>query len=176
MTFLEKLHHPEYYIKTFLKWSILSLLVGVVGGLLGAAFHHVLHFVTHIRGEHNWLIFLLPIGGLLTVAIYMLLGVRRNRGTNEVIDAVIQNQPVSPMVAPAVFLASAVTHLFGGSAGREGAALQIGASVASKLGKLLGQRILTNKRSNLILAHAAIGNRIALGSLKIGSHALIDQP
>ena len=148
MTFLEKLHHPEYYIKTFLKWSVLSLLVGVVGGLLGAAFHHVLHFVTHIRGEHNWLIFLLPVGGLLTVAIYMLLGVRKNRGTNEVIDAVIQNQPVSPMVAPAVFLASAVTHLFGGSAGREGAALQIGASVASKLGKLLG--LQDHNRSILI--------------------------
>ena len=137
MTFLDKLHHPEYYIKTFLKWLILSLIVGIVGGLLGAGFHHALHFVTHMRAENNWLIFLLPLGGLLTVAIYRLLGIRRNRGTNEIIDAILQKQPVSPMVAPAVFLASAVTHLFGGSAGREGAALQIGGSVASGLGKLL---------------------------------------
>lgn len=137
MTFLDKLHHPEYYIKTFLKWLILSLIVGITGGLLGAGFHHALHFVTHMRAENNWLIFLLPLGGLLTVAIYRLLGIRRNRGTNEIIDAILQKQPVSPMVAPAVFLASAVTHLFGGSAGREGAALQIGGSVASGLGKLL---------------------------------------
>ena len=137
MTFLDKLHHPEYYIKTFLKWLILSLIVGIAGGLLGAGFHHALHFVTHMRAENNWLIFLLPLGGLLTVAIYRLLGIRRNRGTNEIIDAILQKQPVSPMVAPAVFLASAVTHLFGGSAGREGAALQIGGSVASGLGKLL---------------------------------------
>ena len=137
MAWLEKIHHPEYYIKTFLKWLILSLIVGITGGLLGAGFHHALHFVTHMRAENNWLIFLLPLGGLLTVAIYRLLGIRRNRGTNEIIDAILQKQPVSPMVAPAVFLASAVTHLFGGSAGREGAALQIGGSVASGLGKLL---------------------------------------
>ena len=150
MNLYEKLHHPEYYIKTFLKWAILSLIMGVVGGLLGAGFHHALHFVTHIRSENNWLIFLLPVGGLLTVALYGWLGVRRNRGTNEVIEAIIKKQPVSPMVAPAVFLASALTHLFGGSAGREGAALQIGGSVASGLGKLLGLK--DHNRTILITA------------------------
>ena len=148
MSWLEKLHHPEYYVKTFLKWTILSVIVGITGGLLGAAFHHALHFVTHVRAENSWLIFLLPVGGLLTVAIYGALGVRRNRGTNEVIEAILTKQPVSPMVAPAVFLASAVTHLFGGSAGREGAALQIGGSVASKLGKLL--RLKDHNRTILV--------------------------
>ena len=137
MTWLEKLHHPEYYAKTFLKWAFLSMIVGMVGGLLGAAFHHALHFVTHVRAENNWLIYLLPVGGLLSVAIYRVLGMTKNRGTNEIIDAILQKKPVSPMVGPAVFLASAVTHLFGGSAGREGAALQIGGSMASKLGKLM---------------------------------------
>ena len=137
MVWLERLHHPEYYIKTFLKWTFLSVIVGIIGGLLGAAFHHALHFVTHVRAENNWLIFLLPVGGLLTVAVYRLLRMPKNRGTNEIIDSILQKKPVSPMVAPAVFLASALTHLFGGSAGREGAALQIGGSVASGLGKLL---------------------------------------
>lgn len=150
MILFEKFHHPEYYINTFLKWTFLSLIVGVVGGLLGAGFHHVLHFVTHLRSENNWLIFLLPVGGILTVAIYGWLGVRRNRGTNEVIEAIIKKQPVSPMVAPAVFLASALTHLCGGSAGREGAALQIGGSVASGLGKLLGLK--DHNRTILITA------------------------
>ena len=137
MTWLETLHHPEYYVKTFLKWAFLSVIVGILGGLLGAAFHHALHFVTHVRAENQWLIYLLPVGGLLSVAIYRVLGMTKNRGTNEIIDAILEKKPVSPMVAPAVFLASAVTHLFGGSAGREGAALQIGGSMASKLGKLL---------------------------------------
>ena len=148
MIWLEKLHHPEYYVKTFLKWAILSVTVGIVGGLLGAAFHHALHFVTHVRGSHNWLICLLPLGGLLTVAVYRILGMTGNRGTNEIIDAILEKKPVSSMVAPAVFLASGITHLFGGSAGREGAALQIGGSVASQLGKLF--RLKDHNRTILI--------------------------
>ena len=56
--------------------------MGILGGLLGAGFHHALHFVTHLRGEHNWLIFLLPAGGLLSVAIYRLFRQQKNRGTN----------------------------------------------------------------------------------------------
>ena len=137
MAWLQKLHNPQYYVKAFLKWALLGLLVGTVGGLLGALFHHALHFVTHLRTEHNWLIFLLPLGGLLSVAIYRVFGLRNNRGTNEIIDAILDGKPVSPMVAPVIFLASAITHLFGGSAGREGAALQLGGSVASGIGKLL---------------------------------------
>ena len=140
MPWLEKLHHPEYYIKTFFKWLVLGVLIGVIGGLLGAGFHHALHFVTHLRGEHQWLIFLLPLGGLLSVGIYRLFGLRNNRGTNEIIDSILDNRPVSPMVAPVIFLASSITHLFGGSAGREGAALQLGGSVASLTAKLLKLR------------------------------------
>ena len=138
MSWLEKLHHPEYYLKTFIKWAFLSLIIGILGGFLGAAFHHALHFVTHVRAENNWLIYLLPVGGLLTIGLYHILGITRNRGTNEIIDAILEKKPVSPMVAPAVFLASGLTHLFGGSAGREGAALQIGGSMASGVGRIFG--------------------------------------
>ena len=137
MAWLQKLHHPEYYLKTFAKWIMLGLVIGSLGGLLGAGFHHALHFVTHLRLEHTWLIFLLPLGGLLSVGIYRIFGLRNNRGTNEIIDAILDGKPVSPMVAPVIFLASSITHLFGGSAGREGAALQLGGSVASLLGKAL---------------------------------------
>ena len=140
MAWLDKLHHPEYYIKTFLKWLVLGSLIGAIGGLLGAGFHHALHFVTHLRGEHTWLVFLLPLGGLLSVGIYRVFGLRNNRGTNEIIDSILDNRPVSPMVAPVIFLASSITHLFGGSAGREGAALQLGGSVASAVAKLLKLR------------------------------------
>jgi len=150
MAWLQKLHHPEYYVKTFLKWTLLGLLIGGVGGLLGAGFHHALHFVTHLRAEHNWLIFLLPLGGLLSVGIYRVLGLRNNRGTNEIIDAILDGKPVSPMVAPVIFLASSITHLFGGSAGREGAALQLGGSVASGIGKLL--KLAEKDRTVLIMS------------------------
>lgn len=150
MAWLDKIHHPETYLKTFAKWTLLGLLMGILGGLLGAFFHHALHFVTHLRGEHNWLIFLLPLGGLLTVALYRLLKMQGNRGTNEIIDATLDGHPVSPMVAPAIFLATAMTHLFGGSAGREGAALQLGGSTASMLAKLF--RLKDTERRIMIMA------------------------
>ena len=150
MAWLEKIHHPEYYVKTFLKWGLLGLLMGVLGGLLGAGFHHALHFVTHVRSEHTWLIFLLPVGGLLTVALYRVLKMQGNRGTNEIIDATLDGHPVSPAVAPAIFLATAMTHLFGGSAGREGAALQLGGSTASMLARLF--RLGQEERKVMVMA------------------------
>lgn len=136
MAWMDKLHHPEKYIKVFLKWALLGILMGAIGGVLGAVFHHALHFVTHLRGEYSWLIWLLPVAGLLTVAIYRLKPLQRNRGTNEIIDAALDGKPVSILVAPAIFLATAITHLFGGSAGREGAALQLGGSTASMLARM----------------------------------------
>ena len=150
MAWLEKLHHPEDYLKMFLKWGLLGTLMGIIGGLLGAGFHHALHFVTHVRAENMWLIFLLPVGGILTVIIYRVLKMQGNRGTNEIIDATLDGHAVSPMVAPAIFLATATTHLFGGSAGREGAALQLGGSTASVLAKLF--RLKERERKVMVMA------------------------
>lgn len=150
MTILEKLHHPEKYFKIFFKWGLLGLVMGGIGGLLGAGFHHVLHFVTDLRGKYGWLVLALPVGGLLTVGIYKLVLKGRNRGTNEIIDAILNGDSVNPLVAPVIFLATSITHLFGGSAGREGAALQLGGSVASLLGKAL--RLNENERTVLIMS------------------------
>lgn len=144
------MHHPEDYVKMFVKWGLLGALMGLLGGLLGAGFHHALHFVTHVRSEHMWLIFLLPVGGILTVLIYRLFGMQGNKGTNEIIDATLDGHPVSPMVAPSIFLATAITHLFGGSAGREGAALQLGGSTASMLAKLF--RLKERERKVMVMA------------------------
>ena len=136
MTWLEKLHHPEHYVKTFAKWAALGLLMGIWGGLLGAVFHHALHYVTHLRAEHPWLIYLLPLAGLATAAVYSTPKLRRNRGTNEIIEATLEGREVSAYVSPAIFLTTALTHLFGGSAGREGAALQIGGSTATLIARI----------------------------------------
>lgn len=135
MAWINKLRDPKAFIQNFLSWCFLGCVMGILGGLMGAGFHHALHFVTHLRQENTWLIFLLPIGGLLTVGLYKLLRLHNNKGTNEIIDATLSGHSVSPLVAPGIFLASTFTHLFGGSAGREGAALQLGGSVASMLGK-----------------------------------------
>ena len=150
MALNDRFSNAKPYIIAFLKWGIFGLLMGVWGGLLGAGFHHALHFVTHLRAEYNWLIFFLPVAGLLSVGIYTLMRQRSNRGTNEVIDAVLSGGDVSAKVAPTIFLATAVTHLFGGSAGREGAALQIGGSTATLISR--GLRLESRDRRVLIMS------------------------
>ena len=150
MDWHKKLKRPGKYARWFCKWAFLSVVMGLVGGLLGAVFHHVLHFVTHLRLEHTWLVLLLPIGGLLTVGWYRLLKLRRNRGTNEIIDAVLDGEELKPQIAPGIFGAAVLTHLFGGSAGREGAALQLGGSAASLLSKFFGLK--RHSRRVLIMA------------------------
>ena len=137
MPLKEKLRSPWRYIITAAKWFALGILVGVVGGLIGAAFHHTLAFANSLRGANNWLIFLLPVGGLAIVGVYKLLRLTHNRGTNEVIDSVLHREEVNPLITPAIFAATALTQLVGGSAGREGATLQMGASVSSLIAKLL---------------------------------------
>ena len=150
MAWLDKIHHPQKYLAWFCKWAVLGVLMGSIGGVLGAVFHHALHFVTHLRLEHNWLVYLLPIGGLLSVAWYRLLKLKKNRGTNEIIDAVLDGEELKPQIAPGIFGAAMLTHLFGGSAGREGAALQLGGSVASGLAKIF--RLERDDRRVLVMA------------------------
>ena len=150
MTITDKLSTPKTYLVSFLKWGLFGLLMGAWGGLLGAGFHHLLHFVTHLRTEHTWLIFGLPAAGLASVGVYTLFRQRSNRGTNEVIDAILNGTDVSAYVSPTIVLASTLTHLFGGSAGREGAALQIGASNATLISR--GLRLESRDRRVLIMS------------------------
>ncbi|MBE6732666.1 MAG: chloride channel protein [Ruminococcaceae bacterium] len=127
---------PHEYFLVFLKWLALGTLTGVTGGILGSLFTMSIHYVTDIRSKHDWLIYLLPLGGLAIVLIYRLCRVK-SVGTNEVFDAIRSEKNVPRLLLPAIFLGSVITHLFGGSAGREGAALQIGGSMAATYGKLL---------------------------------------
>ncbi len=124
------------YSRAFLMWTALGLTVGIVAGAVGTGFSKAIVFVTELRGRHEWLILLLPLGGLLSVAIYKLCRVT-GIGTNHVLQSVRSESEVPYLLAPAVFIGTCLTHLFGGSAGREGAALQLGGSVSSLLGGIL---------------------------------------
>ena len=137
MIFRQRVDPVREYALSFAKWGLLGLCMGIIGGILGAAFHHSLHFVTHFRMENGWIIWLLPLGGLLSVGVFRILGQSRNRGTNQLIDAVLHEDSVSSRVAPLIFIVTNITHLFGGSAGREGAALQLGGSVGCSIGRLM---------------------------------------
>ena len=123
------------YLLTFLLWSGLALLIGGTCGVVGALFSKSIGFVTALRGEHGWILYLLPLLGILSVAIYRLCRVK-DIGTNQVLESVRSEQKVSPFLSIAIFTGAALTHLGGGSAGREGAALQLGGSISALFSKL----------------------------------------
>ena len=131
---MQAMHDTRSYAVAFLRWLVLGGIVGVCGGAIGAAFSKTVEVVTNIRGENSWLLYLLPVGGLAIVGLYKLCRVS-GVGTNEVFKGVRAEKGVSVLLAPAIFIGTAITHLLGGSAGREGAALQLGGSVATLFGK-----------------------------------------
>ena len=126
------------YIKTFLKWIVLSIIMGVLGGLIGSLFHMAVKDVTNFRISHSWIIYLLPIGGLIIIMLYNLCNTNHNLGTNQIISSIRSDEKVTSVMAPLIFISTVITHLFGGSAGREGAALQLGGSIGNKFGRVLG--------------------------------------
>lgn len=120
----------------FGKWVAVSGLIGVGVGLLGTAFYYGMKEATQFRQGHNWIILGLPAAGALIVWLYHIAHRDDDKGTNMVLDAIRSEDEIPVLVAPLIFITTILTHLFGGSAGREGAALQLGGSVGNWLGKL----------------------------------------
>lgn len=125
------------YVKTFIKWIILATLTGGIGGLVGTFFNKCIMYATRIRNKNEWIILLLPLGGLLIVFLYRICKMDKNSGTNNVIKSVRSEEKVPFALAPLIFVGTVITHLFGGSAGREGAALQLGGSIGEMTGRFL---------------------------------------
>lgn len=143
-----KLEDIGKMLLSFVKWIIIAAVVGAFVGIVGVFFHICVEKATEIRVEMPWLIWLLPIGGTAIVFLYKKTGMEKDRGTNLVLDAVRSNEPLNIKTAPLIFVSTVITHLFGGSSGREGAALQIGGSIASYVGTHIkldekDQRIIT---------------------------------
>ena len=122
-------------IKNALKLICIYLLTGILCGALGTLFSKTITLVTNIRSQNNFIIYFLPIAGLLIVFMYDKLKVT-GVGTNQVIKNSTGEAKLSPLITPAIFLGSAISHLFGASVGREGAALQLGGGLASVLSRI----------------------------------------
>ena len=123
-------------LRVVVQWVVLAIPTGLVCGLVGTAFHLSVEYVTELRAAQPWLLLGLPVAGLAIVALYKVTKCE-GVGTNNVIQAVQSGTPVSILLVPAIFLGTVLTHLCGGSAGREGAALQMGGSIGWNMGKLL---------------------------------------
>ena len=124
------------YVRTFVLWAAAGLVIGALGGLIGTAFCYAIREATQLRGAYPWLLYFLPAGGLLIVWLYRLRGMHPT-DTNGVLLAIHAPTSIPGSTAPLIFVGTTITHLFGGSAGREGAALQMGGSIGWNLGTLL---------------------------------------
>lgn len=127
--------HAALYIRALVKWLALAAVAGVLCGLVGSVFHIGVHRVTALRAEHPWLLWCLPLAGLVITGFYKLTHTE-GQGTNDIIDEVHSGKGLSIWLLPAIFLGTVLTHLCGGSAGREGAALQMGGTIGYHTGKL----------------------------------------
>jgi len=124
------------YIGALVKWMLVGALIGSIGGVIGSLFHMGVNFATEVRLGHPWVLYLMPLGGLAIVGLYKVTNTE-GKGTNAIIESVHFGKNVPAILVPVIFLATVITHLVGGSAGREGAALQIGGGIGHQAGKLL---------------------------------------
>ncbi len=124
-------------ISYFVKWLVIAAVIGSAGGLAGSIFSYGVSIATGLRLSHNWLLFFLPVSGVLIVWMYRTFKEEGNRGTNMVIEAISSDETITGATAPLIFISTILTHLAGGSSGREGAALQLGGSIGFSFGNLL---------------------------------------
>lgn len=123
-------------VKYFVKWTLISCITGALGGIIGGVFGHGIRIAAASFQKYPWLLFCLPVSGVMIVWLYKITREEKNKGTNMILAAVSSGEKISLPTGPLIFISTILTHLTGGSAGREGAALQIGGSLGSLMGKM----------------------------------------
>lgn len=146
-----------------LRWLPIASLVGVMAGSASAFLLVSLNWATNVRESHRWLILLLAPAGLLVGCLYHYLGKSVEAGNNLLLEEVHDPKAVIPLrMTPLILLGTIITHLFGGSAGREGTALQTGASLADQLTRPL--RLTASHRRILLMAGISAGFASVFGT------------
>ncbi len=150
------------------RWIALSAIVGALAGSASALFLVLLDLATGTRLAHPLLVWLLPAAGFATGWIYLRLGSSVEAGNNLLIDEIHDPARAVPTrMAPLVMLATVVTHLFGGSAGREGTAVQMGGALADRVARVL--RVDADTRRILLMAGIAAGFSSVFGTPLAGA-------
>lgn len=159
--------HPLAWRNRFV-WLGLALLVAVLGGSSAALFLAVLDWLTNYRNENKQLIYFLPVAGLLVGWLYQRFGGLSGRGNNQLFDEFHVRRGGLPWVmAPLVLVGTWLTHAFGGSAGREGTAVQMGASLAYALSEKF--KLSRRHRRAMLLLGMAGGFAAVFGTPAAGA-------
>ena len=149
-----------FSFKVLFKWILFGIITGISVGLVLTAFAYSLGSAVSYRESHPAMFYGLPFGGMVIVALYKIIG--SDPGTNIIISAVRSEKEVPALLVPLIFVSTIVTHLFGGSAGREGAALQLGGGVSEILGKFM--KISEKDRQIVIMCGMAAGFSAIFGT------------
>ena len=136
----EYIQRLKLAVITLFKWLFCSVVCGCFIGSVGAVFHLMLGYVGSLRVEYPFLLFGLPVAGIIIVFMYNIVHEAGNRGTNLVITAIQSNDEVPGRVAPLILVSTLLTHLCGGSAGREGTGVQMGGAIADQFSRLFRMR------------------------------------
>ena len=151
-----------------LKWTFICLLIGVFAGSASAVFLWSLEWATNYREANVWIIALLPIAGLIIGLSYHYFGESVVKGNNLLIDEYHTPKKVIPFkMAPLVFIATILTHLFGGSAGREGTAVQISGAIADQFTKIF--KLSNLDRKIILIAGISAGFSSVFGTPLAGA-------
>jgi len=155
---------PEFLraLPVLIKWLLIAGMVGLIVGAVASGFGHVLLYAQKLRAQFPWVVLGLPIGGLVIVWLYRVSKNHDDRGTNTIVASIQENTEIPFKMAPLIFVSTAITQLFGGSAGREGAALQLGGSIAKKLGKII--RLSENDQRTIIMCGMSAGFSALFGT------------
>ena len=132
----QKLSIIKIYVRYVSQWLGMSAIVGVLCGVIGSAFHMGVEIATDFRLEHPFMLYLLPAAGLLIVAVYRI-SRTEGTGTDQILEQVQEGKGLPLLLLPSIFFSTILTHLCGGSSGREGAALQMGGTIGYHVGKFL---------------------------------------
>ena len=158
--------HPA--IPYILKWLLISSIIGIFVGSASAGFLQSLDWITNYREHHLWLIAFLPIGGFIIGLLYFYLGKDIEAGNNLLIDSIHNPKEIIPFrMAPFIYIGTMATHLLGGSAGREGTALQMAGAISDQFSKPF--RLIESERKILLIAAIAAGFGSVFGTPLAGA-------
>ena len=160
--------NTKQFLLSLPKWILICVLVGILSGSASAFFLVSLEWVTQFRIQHDWIIWLLPFGGFLVGLSYYYWGESVAKGNNLLLEEYENPKKVIPFkMAPLVLLGTLLTHLFGGSAGREGTAVQMGGAISDQFAKFFN--LDNSERRILIILGISAGFASVFGTPLAGA-------